>query len=198
MKMAAMNPYNSFDLRAMISDHWVLFLIYGMTLVILGMLALGAPVITTLAVEDYAGWLFVIGGIFGLASVIYSVPRFWWGLLTAFLAIAIGAYLIQRPFAGVLSLTMAVGIYFAAQGVIQVVTAVGHRSTLASWMWLLVSGVVNLFLAAIILLGLPGTAAWTLGLLLGVSLMMWGLSLVMTALSCRSNPGSHKAGKIAA
>ena len=196
--MTAMNPYNSYDLRSTISNHWVLFLVYGMTLVILGMVALGAPVITTLAVEDYAGWLFVIGGIFGLFGVISSVPRFWWGLLTALLAIAIGAYLIQRPFAGVLSLTMAVGIYFAAQGSVQVVTAIGHRSTLASWMWLLVSGLVNLFLAAIILLGLPGTAAWTLGLLLGVNLMMWGLSLVITALSCRTNPGPHRAGKVAA
>ena len=51
---------------------------------------------------------------------------------------------------------------------------------------MLVGGVVNLILALIILSGWPGTAAWTLGLLFGINLFMWGLSLVMTAVACRA------------
>lgn len=187
------------DVREGIRSHWVLFLFQGLVMVILGIVAVAAPMVATLAVEDFAGWLFVIGGIVGLAGMLARpMPRFWWGLITALLAIAIGVYLIGRPLAGVLSLTLAVGTYFAAQGMMQIVTAIGHRSTLNSWIWLLVSGVVNLFLAVIILTGLPGTAAWTLGLLLGINLIMWGVSLVTTALACRAGPVAPQARKAAA
>src|SRR5262249_3971459 len=54
-----------------------------------------------------------------------------------------------------------------------------------SWGWMLFSGIVDLVLAAIIIAGLPGTAAWTLGLLVGINLLMAGLALVMTAIACR-------------
>ena len=157
-------------------------------MVVLGLLALFEPMIATLAVEIFAGWLFLIGGIVGLVGVFTArrVPGFWWGLVTALLALALGLYLIWRPLAGILSLTLAVAAFFSAQGIVQIITAIEHRSVLPSWIWMLVGGVVNLILAVIILSGWPGTVAWTLGLLFGINLFMWGLSLVMTALACRA------------
>jgi uncharacterized membrane protein HdeD (DUF308 family) len=176
------------DVREAIRSHWVLFLIQGLIMVVLGLLALFEPMIATLAVEIFAGWLFLIGGIVGLVGVFTArrVPGFWWGLVTALLALALGLYLIWRPLAGILSLTLAVAAFFSAQGIVQIITAIEHRSVLPSWIWMLVGGVVNLILAVIILSGWPGTAAWTLGLLFGINLFMWGLSLVMTALACRA------------
>jgi len=176
------------DVREAIRSHWVLFLIQGLIMVVLGLLALFEPMIATLAVEIFAGWLFLIGGIVGLVGVFTArrVPGFWWGLVTALLALALGLYLIWRPLAGILSLTLAVAAFFSAQGIVQIITAIEHRSVLPSWIWMLVGGVVNLILALIILSGWPGTAAWTLGLLFGINLFMWGLSLVMTALACRA------------
>jgi uncharacterized membrane protein HdeD (DUF308 family) len=56
----------------------------------------------------------------------------------------------------------------------------------SSWVWVLLSGIVDLVLAAIIIAGWPGTAAWVLGLLVGINLFMSGVALVMTALACRS------------
>ena len=46
--------------------------------------------------------------------------------------------------------------------------ALEHKKELSGkWGWMLISGIIDLILAAIIWAGLPGTAAWALGLLVG-------------------------------
>jgi len=176
------------EAREAIRSHWVLFLIQGLIMVVLGLLALFEPMVATLAGEIFAGWLFLVSGVVGVVGAFRArrVPGFWWRLITALLALALGLYLIWHPLAGILSLTLAVAAFFCAQGIVQVITSIGYRNVLPSRVWMLFGGVVNIILAAIILSGWPGTAAWTLGLLFGINLFMWGLSLVMTALACRA------------
>jgi len=171
-----------------IRSHWMLFLVQGLVMAVLGLMAAAEPMFASFAVEIFAGWLFVIAGIVGLASAFTAqrMPGYWWSVLTAALAIIFGAYLLWQPLAGVLSITLVVAAFFAAQGVTQIITAVQHRGVLGSWFWMVVGGVVNLVLAAIIVTGWPGSATWTLGLLFGINMFMWGVSLVMTAIGCRA------------
>ena len=173
-----------------IRRHWVLFLIQGVIMIVLGVLAIGEPMVASFAVALFAGWLFLFSGVVGLAGVFTArrVPGFWWNLITALLGIVIGIYLIWRPLAGVLTLTLAVAIYFGAQGICQIITAIAQRGMLRSWGWVVFGGIVNIVLAVLIISGWPGTAEWTLGLLFGINLLMWGVSLVMTALACRTVP----------
>jgi len=189
--MTAMNMRSDeavLDPREAIRRHWVLFLIQGLIMILLGFLAIGEPMVATVAVALFAGWLFLISGIVGLVGIFTArrAPSLWWTALSSLLGILVGLYLIWRPLAGILSLTLVVAAYFAAQGVVQIITAVSHRRAIPSWIWMLLGGVVNIVLAALILSGWPGTAEWTLGLLFGISLLFWGLSLTMTALACRS------------
>jgi uncharacterized membrane protein HdeD (DUF308 family) len=172
-----------------IRRHWGLFLIQGIIMVILGILAIGEPMVASYAVALFAGWLFLFSGIVGLAGVFTTrhVPGAWWGLVSALLGILVGIYLIWRPLAGVVTLTLAVAIYFGAQGVCQIIAAIAQRSMLRSWGWVVFGGLVNIVLCALIISGLPGTAEWTLGLLFGINLLMWGFTLVMTALACRTH-----------
>jgi uncharacterized membrane protein HdeD (DUF308 family) len=169
-------------------------------MMVLGLLAVTEPVIATFAVEIFLGWLFLAGGIVGLTGVFAGrrIPGFWWWIVIALLAITIGAYLIWQPRAGILSLTLAAAIFFGAQGIAQFVIAIGHRAVFVSWVWMLLSSVVNFGLATIILSGTLGTAAWTLGLMFGINLFMWGLALIVTALACRKNPNVLPASKAAA
>jgi uncharacterized membrane protein HdeD (DUF308 family) len=172
-----------------VRDHWVLFLIQGLVMALLGLFAIAAPVIATLAVDIYAGWLFLISGIVGIVTLFtrQSDSRFFWTLIAAILSLVVGVLLIWRPAAGVLSLTLLLIGFFIAEGVVQILAAFKYRSAVGSaWTWMLFSGIVDLVLAAIILMGWPGTAAWTLGLLVGINLFMSGLALVMTSLACRS------------
>jgi len=189
--MTAMNMRSDeavLDPREAIRRHWVLFLIQGLIMILLGFLAIGEPMVATVAVALFAGWLFLISGIVGLVGIFTArrAPSLWWTALSSLLGILVGFYLIWRPLAGVLSLTLVAAAYFGAQGVVQIITAITHRRAIPSWIWMLFGGVVNLLLAAIILSGWPGTAEWTLGLLFGINLLVWGLSLTMTALACRT------------
>ena len=184
------------DLRSVIQRHWILFLIPGVAMIILGLLAAASPFIATTVVETFAGWLFVTGGFIGLAALFTTrnVPGFVWTVVGAVLAILIGAFLVWRPFAGLTALTIALAIFFAAHGVVQILMALEHRQLFArSWLWTAISGVADLILAAIIIAGWPGSVAWALGLLIGINLFMWGLALVMTAIACRTvnNPSQN-------
>ena len=182
------NP-SDIQFKQIVRDHWVLFLIQGLVMAILGLFAVAAPVIATLAVDIYAGWLFVISGIVGIITLFtrQNISSFVWTLIAAVLALIVGVLLIWRPAAGVVTLTLLLTGFFIAEGIVQIVAAFKYRSAVGSaWSWMLFSGIVNVVLAAIILMGWPGTAAWTLGLLVGINLFMSGLALVMTSLACRS------------
>ena len=190
-----------YDVREAIRRHWVLFLIQGVVMIVLGLVAIDEPMVASVAVALFAGWRFLFSGIIGLAGAFtaHRLPGCGWALISALLGILIGIYLIWRPLAGVLTLTLAVAIYFGTQGITQIITAIAQRGVLRSWIWVVLGGVVNVLLAAIIISGWPGTAEWTLGLLFGINLLMWGLSLVMTALACRAvSAAPHTAAPAAA
>jgi len=175
--------------RKSIHEHWVLFLVEGIVLVVLGAFAILLPQIASLAVEIWLGWLFLISGVFGLVSSFWmrQAPGFWWALLSAVLAIAVGVALIASPIAGVLSLTYLLIAFFIVEGVTSIMYAIEHRRELTGgWGWMLASGIVTLALGGIILAGLPGTAAWAIGLLVGIDMVFGGSALVAIALTARN------------
>jgi uncharacterized membrane protein HdeD (DUF308 family) len=169
-------------------EHWVLFLVEGIILVILGLVAIVVPPIATLAVELLFGWLFLISGIASLITtfLMRKAPGFWWSLVSAILGIAAGIVLLIWPLTGVLTLTLVLIVFFAIEGAASIMFALEHRRELSGrWGWMLASGVIDLILAAIIIEGLPGTAAWALGLLVGINMLFGGSALIGMALHAR-------------
>ena len=173
--------------REVIHDHWILFLIQGVILAALGLLAIGAPFLATVVVVKLAGWLFLIGGVVGLASLFTGrgVPGSFWSFLSAIVSIIVGVYILYRPLSGMLSLTLVLAAFFFAQGVTQIFASLSHRRVLKSWGWVLLSGIVDLILGGIILSGWPETSAWVIGILVGVNLFMFGIALIMTAFASK-------------
>ncbi len=173
--------------REVIHDHWILFLIQGIILAALGLLALGAPFLATVVVVKLAGWLFLIGGVVGVVTFFTGrgVPGSIWSFLGSALAILLGIYLLYQPLSGMLSLTLVLAAFFFAQGITQIFASLAHRRVLKSWGWVLLSGIVDLILAGIIMSGWPETSTWVLGLLAGVNLLMYGIALIMTAIASR-------------
>jgi len=175
-------------LRKSIHDHWRLFLIEGIIFVVLGLLAILVPPIAGLAVTILLGWLFFISGVMGLVSTFWArqAPGFWWSLLSAVLAIAVGVVLLVSPTAGLLSLTYVLIAFFLIEGVASIMYAIEHRRELTNqWGWMLASGVVTLALGIIILVSLPGSAAWALGLLVGIDMVFGGCALIAVAMAAR-------------
>jgi uncharacterized membrane protein HdeD (DUF308 family) len=175
------------QLASTIHAHWKLFLAQGIVMMILGFLAVAVPNIATLAVEIFVGWLFFAGGIFRAISVWHArqAPGFAWSLLAAVLSVVLGLILIFHPLAGVLTLTMVLVAFFIIEGLASIVAAIEHRQHLRSWGWVLFSGIIDLLLAYLIWQGWPSSAAWAIGLLVGINMLFLGLSLVMTALAAR-------------
>jgi uncharacterized membrane protein HdeD (DUF308 family) len=169
-------------------EHWVLFLVEGIILVILGLAAIVVPPIATLAVELLFGWLFLISGIAGLITtfLMRQAPGFWWSLVSAILGTAAGIVLLLWPLSGIVTLTLVLIVFFTIEGVASIMFALEHKAELSGrWGWMLASGIIDLILAVIILAGLPGTAALALGLLVGINMLFGGSALIGMALHAR-------------
>jgi uncharacterized membrane protein HdeD (DUF308 family) len=150
------------------------------------------PQIATLAFTILIGWLFFVAGVVGLFTTAWmrGAPGFWWSLVSAIVAIAAGVVLLLWPVNGTLSLTLVLIAFFIVEGGATILYAVDHRDQLSGrWGWMLVSGIIDIILAAIILTGLPGTASWALGLLVGINMVFGGAALIAMAMAAR-NPTS--------
>ena len=177
------------DVASAIHAHWGLFLFEGIVLVLLGFAAIVVPVVATLAFTLVIGWLFLISGGVGLVTTFWmrNAPGFWWALLSAVVALAAGVILILWPINGVFSLTLVLIAFFAVEGIATLMYAFEHKAQLSGrWGWMLASGVVDLILAGIIFAGLPGTAAWALGLLVGINMLFGGTAMIGMALAARN------------
>ncbi len=194
--MADLDPTLSDMQRAVtnaFSAHWKLFLFQGAVMVILGVLAICAPVAASIAVAIYVGWLLLISGGVGLVAIVstHHIHAFLWSLVTAALSVVIGVLLVLMPVQGAISLTIVLTAFFIAEGVFQTMVAIASRHVMAgTWVWMLLSGIADLVLAAIIIAGWPGTAVWALGLLVGVNLLTSGWAVVVAAIAGRRMAGT--------
>jgi uncharacterized membrane protein HdeD (DUF308 family) len=174
---------------AAVREHWKAFLAEGILLAVLGLAAMIVPPLASLAITIFLGWMFLISGIGGLIVTFWArqLPGFWWSLISAVLAIGAGIVLLARPVQGVLTLTIVVGAYFLAEGVATIMYALEHRRELSGrWSWLLVAGLMDILIAFFIIAGLPGSAEWAIGLLVGVNLLFGGATLIGMALAARA------------
>jgi uncharacterized membrane protein HdeD (DUF308 family) len=143
-----------------------------------------------LAVTILFGWLFLVSGIVGLVTSFWmrQAPGFWWSLLSAVLGIVVGAMLLGSPLTGAFSLTLVLIAFFLIEGAVSIMFALDHKRELSGqWGWMLMSGLVDLALAVMILAGLPSTAAWAIGLLVGINMIFGGTALIAMALHARKS-----------
>jgi uncharacterized membrane protein HdeD (DUF308 family) len=191
--MASGEPFPSAEIRsavaAAIHRHWGLFLFEGIVLIVLGTLAVLIPAVASVAATIVFGWILLLSGIMGLIATFRArgSPGFGWSLLSAILGIAAGVILLATPLQGALSLTAVLIAFLIIEGVATVLFALEHRKGASGrWIWLLASGILDIALGGILLAGLPGTAVWALGLLVGINMIFGGWSLVWMALHART------------
>ena len=187
-------PQDISNLQAKVSaavrEHWKAFLFEGVLLVVLGLAAIIVPPLASLTVTIFLGWMFLVSGVAGLALTFWAkqMPGFWWSLISAALAVAAGIILLARPVQGTLTLTIVVGAYFLAEGVTSIMYALEHRREMSErWSWMLFAGLLDILIAIMIIAGLPGSAEWAVGLLVGINLLFGGASLIGMALAARNS-----------
>lgn len=153
----------------------------GILLIVLGALAIAFPLFGTIVVEQLFSALLLIAGGYALAAslgrkesgVASRVVSGLWAVLT----LVTGLLLLFKIGAGILTLTILLAAYFAAQGLVTIIASFKFSGTNTMW-FMLLSGVVSLVLSWMIFSGFPGSAAWMLGLLFGINLIFTGFFFI--------------------
>jgi uncharacterized membrane protein HdeD (DUF308 family) len=177
--------------RQLIAEKWGWFLALGIVLIIAGLAAIAFPLMGTIAAKILLGWLFLIGGVMMIMHA-FQAPGwqgFLWELLTGILYAFAGAYLAFFPFTGLITLALVLSVLFIIEGIFEVIMAIRVRPH-DGWGFLLLSGIAALAVGVLIALGLPGSAEWALGLLVGINLLFSGWSYVFLALAGRAHEGA--------
>ncbi|MDF2365822.1 HdeD family acid-resistance protein [Sneathiella sp.] len=175
-------------MSAELAKHWKMFLFQGILIGLLGAIAILVPQVATLVVDLFIGWILIFGGVIRALTLFRSrsIPGTIWSVLASVLAIVLGFLLVFKPAEGVLTLTMVMVAFFIIQGVFSILLALQFRAHIRSWVWTLLSGVVDLFLAYLISRGWPDTASWAIGLLVGINMLFAGTALIFTAFAARN------------
>jgi uncharacterized membrane protein HdeD (DUF308 family) len=187
--MASTPPIEAASVQAAISEavrrHKGLFLFEGIVLTVLGVTAVVVPVLASIAATLFFGWIFLVSGIVGLFTTWHGrrVPGFWWSLLSALVGIAAGLLLLLWPTQGLFSLTSVLIAFLWVEGAVTIFYALEHRTGPGRWGYMLASGIVDLTLGIILFAGLPGTATWAIGLLIGINMFFGGWALILMALA---------------
>ena len=171
-----------------LKDHLSWFIGLGIGLVILGIFAVMVPLIATFAVVSLIGILFIIGGIMMIVHAFKWRKKhsFITDTILAVIYIAAGLLFLAYPVRGVVTLTLLLTAFFFVAGIFKIIHAFRMRRA-SRWGWMLFSGIVSAFLGILLLAGLPLTAFWAPGLIVGIDLIFTGYSLLMVSWAVRSH-----------
>jgi len=163
-----------------------LSIVWGVWLIVFGMVAVGSPFLAAVAVNVVIAWLIVLAGVVHvmLAFRAHGAGSMIWKLLVGLAYLFFGAYLILHPVLGVASLTLILASLFVIEGILNIILFFKMRS-LGGSSWVLVDGTITLLLGLMIYLQWPSSSAWAIGILVGVSMIISGVSRVMLSLAVR-------------
>lgn len=167
------------------STGWIIAL--SVALIVLGVLAIVLPSIASAFFTLTIGWLTLVSGIVMVVQSLQSKPvrGFWLSLVVGIFYAIAGVYILLNVKAAVVALTFAFGLLFVVEGIFTIIMAftnrAGHRM---SWLVAL-NGIITLILGIMVLNQFPFSALWLIGLYVGISLLMSGISLLAAALAVR-------------
>ncbi|HUA76587.1 MAG TPA: HdeD family acid-resistance protein, partial [Acetobacteraceae bacterium] len=171
---------------AALSGKWGWFVALGVALIVLAVIAWLDVVAVTIAGTIFIGAMLLVGGVFQLvhAFMMQGWRSLLLGLLCAALSIIAGLLIMFEPLRGALVLTILVIAALIAGGVTRIVIGFRHRE-MASWGWLVLSGVISLIVAVLLYTSLPWSGLWVLGTLIAVELLVQGIGWLSFGLALR-------------
>jgi uncharacterized membrane protein HdeD (DUF308 family) len=161
-------------------------ILWGVLLIVFGMLAVGSPFLAAVAVNVVIAWLIVLAGAvhLTLAFSAHSAGSVIWKLLVGVAYLLFGGYVILHPVLAVASLTLILASLFLIEGVLDIVLFFKMRPMRGS-SWVLIDGIITLLLGLMIYAQWPSSSVWAIGTLVGVSMIISGITRVMMSLAVR-------------
>jgi uncharacterized membrane protein HdeD (DUF308 family) len=166
--------------------YWGCSMRWGVSLIVLGVLS-GAVVLAAVTVNLVIAWMIVLAGLAHLLVALHThrVYSLIWRLIVGFAYVLFGAYLIAYPVLGWASLTLVLSRLFLLEGIFDILVFFRLR-TIEGSSWVLLKGTVTLLLGLMIYLQWPSTAAWAIDVLVSVSLVTSGVTLLMLSSAARN------------
>ncbi len=171
------------DLRNQFKTH---SLVVGILLLIIGMISIFLPELTSLTISFFIGWMLVIGGIISGYHVMKSYNSQWIAWLKPFLLFSIGLLILFKPMTGVAAVGLLLIIYFLFDGFAGIMFGLELRP-LRGWIWMMFNGLISVFIAFIFMVGWPISSLWLIGLLVGISLVFYGIAMIVIGSSIHKN-----------
>jgi uncharacterized membrane protein HdeD (DUF308 family) len=168
--------------------NWFWFVLLGVALIVLGVVALSAVVVASLAAAVAIGVLILMAGVAETLGAFWC--RGWSGfflhLLSGVLSIVIGVMFLRAPVGALAALTLLVAAFLLVGGIFKIIAALSYR--FATWGWPLLSGIIDVILGVMIWQEWPTSALWVIGLFLGINMIFRGINWVVLGLSLRALP----------
>jgi uncharacterized membrane protein HdeD (DUF308 family) len=171
-----------------VREHSTWFLAIGISLVVIGMIAIGWTVESTIVSVLFLGWLLIVGGLF---EVVHGFTRRPWSgffinLLGGTLYAVAGVLMISNPAVAAVTLTLLIAMILIVAGIFRVfialLTPLHHRG------WLILNGAISVLLGIMIWDAWPVSGLWVIGLFIGIDMIFDGWTEIMLALSARRLP----------
>ncbi|MGC1371324.1 MAG: HdeD family acid-resistance protein [Candidatus Sulfotelmatobacter sp.] len=166
-------------------------ILWGVLLIVFGVVAVGAPLLAAVAINALVAWLIVLAGVVHLmlAFRMHGAGSVIWKLLVGIAYVCFGTYVILHPVLGIASLTLILASLFLIEGILDIVLYVKMRPIHGS-IWVLIDGIVTLLLGLLIYMQWPSSSAWAIGTLVGISLIFSGVARVGMSLAVRKATGT--------
>jgi uncharacterized membrane protein HdeD (DUF308 family) len=165
-------------MRETVRRHSLWYLIQSALMVVAGVLALIYPLVSSVAVVLFLGWMLIISGVVQGISLFDArkLPHFWLQLISVVLSLIVGALFLRDPGQALIVLTLLLIVFLMVEGISKVIFSLTIKP-FPNWGWVLVSGIIGILLAFYLWASLPITAIWLLGVLLGIQLICEGAAI---------------------
>jgi uncharacterized membrane protein HdeD (DUF308 family) len=175
-------------MREKVRRHSFWYILQSVLMILAGIMALVFPIISSVAIVVFLGWLLIFSGILQAFSLLDArhVPHFWLQLVSVVLSVLVGILFLRNPGAGLLTLTLLLIVFFMVEGISKIIFSLTIRP-FPNWGWVFASGVIGILLAFYLWANTPVTAVWLLGVLLGIGLISEGAALGNMAWQARKS-----------
>lgn len=173
------------EIKTALGKSWKMLLTAGIISAVLGTIAIIVPPLASVTITYLVGILLLIGAVAYVAEAISrgSTGHRIWSALLAVLYVFAGVWLIINPVSGTITLTWILAIFFLLIGVLRLIAGISSRGKVPNAGWTIVNGVLSIVIAVLVIGDLPSSAAWAIGLLVGIQLLFDGIALIAAAMA---------------
>ncbi len=155
----------------------------GILAIIIGIIAIAVPAVASVSIAILVGILVIVLAVAWLLAAFQSSATPGWkvtgGILSVLLLIG-GLWILFNPIDATIGLTAVIAVVFIAMGVVRVGTAIAHRG--GEGVGLVgFGGALAIIIGVLIAASFPSSAAWAIGLLVGIQFLFDGFGLVFVA-----------------